>query len=114
MGRDATIRDRTRAVQSRGDAGWEAAHRDAEGGEWCAGVRSRDGQVDDGGEDEHHARAWRYGELGLSLCIRERGREGRAAREVEVFDLTAFAKVATVDVGQQASGISFWKMDPVK
>jgi len=33
---------------------------------------------------------------------------------VEVFDLTAFAKVATVDVGQQASGISFWKMDPVK
>jgi hypothetical protein len=34
--------------------------------------------------------------------------------KVDVFDLTAFAKVATVDVGQQASGISFWKMDPVK
>jgi len=27
-----------------------------------------------------------------------------------VFDLTSFTKVATVDVGQQASGITFWKM----
>ena len=37
--------------------------------------------------------------------------EGKGAQpgKVEVFDLTAFAKVATVDVGQQASGISFWR-----
>jgi len=42
--------------------------------------------------------------------------EGKGAQpgKVEVFDLTVFAKVATVDVGQQASGISFWKVDPVK
>jgi hypothetical protein len=31
---------------------------------------------------------------------------------VEVFDLVALAKVAVVDVGQQASGITFWKMEP--
>ena len=53
-------------------------------------------------------------ELRLSLCIREREGKGAQPGKVEVFDLTAFAKVATVDVGQQASGISFWKMDPVK
>jgi hypothetical protein len=29
-----------------------------------------------------------------------------------VFDLAARVKVGTVDVGQQASGIAFWKIDP--
>jgi DNA-binding beta-propeller fold protein YncE len=32
--------------------------------------------------------------------------------KVDVFDLVARAKVGTVDVGQQASGIAFWKMEP--
>ena len=42
--------------------------------------------------------------------------EGKGAQpgKVEVFDLTTRAKVATVDVGQQASGIAFWKMEPVR
>jgi len=42
--------------------------------------------------------------------------EGKGAQpgKVEVFDLTKLTKVATVDVGQQASGIAFWKMEPVK
>jgi DNA-binding beta-propeller fold protein YncE len=40
--------------------------------------------------------------------------EGKGAQpgKVEVFDLVALAKVAVVDVGQQASGITFWKMEP--
>lgn len=37
---------------------------------------------------------------------------GAAPGKVDVFDLRARAKVATVDVGQQASGIAFWKMEP--
>ena len=42
--------------------------------------------------------------------------EGKGAQpgKVEVFDLTTLTKVATVDVGQQASGIAFWRMEPVK
>jgi DNA-binding beta-propeller fold protein YncE len=32
--------------------------------------------------------------------------------KVDVYDLTARALVGTVDVGQQASGIAFWKMEP--
>ena len=42
--------------------------------------------------------------------------EGKGAQpgKVDIFDLAARAKVATVDVGQQASGIAFWKMEPVK
>jgi len=38
--------------------------------------------------------------------------EGKGAQpgKVEIYDLVALAKVATVDVGQQASGITFWKM----
>ena len=38
--------------------------------------------------------------------------EGKGAQpgKVEIFDLTSFTKAATVDVGQQASGITFWKM----
>lgn len=35
---------------------------------------------------------------------------GSAPGKVDVFDLKALAKVGTVDVGQQASGIAFWKM----
>ena len=38
---------------------------------------------------------------------------GAAPGKVDVYDLTAFAKVGTVDVGQQASGIAFWKMEAV-
>ena len=33
---------------------------------------------------------------------------------VEVIDLTALKSVATVDVGPQAAGIDFWKMEPSK
>ncbi len=36
---------------------------------------------------------------------------GSAPGKVDVVDLTARAIVATVDVGQQASGITFWKME---
>ena len=38
---------------------------------------------------------------------------GAAPGKVDVFDLVQKKKVATVDVGQQASGIAFWKMEPV-
>jgi len=37
---------------------------------------------------------------------------GAAPGKVDVFDLLARALVGTVDVGQQASGIAFWKMEP--
>jgi len=40
--------------------------------------------------------------------------KGAQAGKVEIFDLVSFAKVATVDVGQQASGITFWKMEPAR
>jgi YVTN family beta-propeller protein len=42
--------------------------------------------------------------------------EGKGAQpgKVDIFDLVARAKAATVDVGQQASGIAFWKSEPVK
>jgi YVTN family beta-propeller protein len=42
--------------------------------------------------------------------------EGKGAQpgKVDIFDLTALTKVASVDVGQQASGIAFWKMEPRK
>lgn len=39
---------------------------------------------------------------------------GAAPGKVDVYDLVAFAKVGTVDVGQQAGGIAFWKMEPAK
>jgi DNA-binding beta-propeller fold protein YncE len=39
---------------------------------------------------------------------------GAAPGKVDVYDLRAFAKVGTVDVGQQAGGIAFWKMEPKK
>ena len=32
---------------------------------------------------------------------------------VDVFDLQALERVASVDVGQQAGGVAFWKQDPV-
>ena len=35
---------------------------------------------------------------------------GAAPGKVDVYDLRALAKVGTVDVGQQAGGIAFWKM----
>lgn len=37
---------------------------------------------------------------------------GAAPGKVDVWDLRALARVASVDVGQQASGIAFWKMTP--
>lgn len=37
---------------------------------------------------------------------------GAAPGKVDVFDLQAFQRVASVNVGQQASGIAFWKMEP--
>jgi DNA-binding beta-propeller fold protein YncE len=39
---------------------------------------------------------------------------GAAPGKVDVYDLRAFAKVGTVDVGQQAGGIAFWKMAPAR
>jgi DNA-binding beta-propeller fold protein YncE len=36
---------------------------------------------------------------------------GAQPGKVDVYDIRARVKVATVDVGQQASGITFWKMD---
>ncbi len=39
---------------------------------------------------------------------------GAEPGKVDVYDLVALAKVATVDVGQQAGGIAFWKLEPVK
>jgi DNA-binding beta-propeller fold protein YncE len=38
---------------------------------------------------------------------------GAAPGKVDIYDLRALALVASVDVGQQASGIAFWKMQPV-
>ena len=37
---------------------------------------------------------------------------GAAPGKVDVYDLRALVKVGTVDVGQQAGGIAFWKMEP--
>ncbi|MEP7344847.1 MAG: YncE family protein [Gemmatimonadaceae bacterium] len=37
---------------------------------------------------------------------------GAAPGKVDIFDLRAHQKVASVNVGQQASGIAFWKMEP--
>ena len=36
---------------------------------------------------------------------------GAAPGKVDIYDLVALARVASVDVGQQAGGIAFWKMD---
>ena len=38
---------------------------------------------------------------------------GAAPGKVDVYDLRALTKVGTVDVGQQAGGIAFWKMEAV-
>ena len=37
---------------------------------------------------------------------------GSAPGKVDVYDLRSLTKVGTVDVGQQASGIAFWKLEP--
>ena len=39
---------------------------------------------------------------------------GAAPGKVDVYDLRALVKVGTVDVGQQAGGIAFWKMAPAE
>ncbi len=39
---------------------------------------------------------------------------GAAPGKVDIYDLRALKKVATVDVGQQASGIAFWKLETAK
>ena len=39
---------------------------------------------------------------------------GAQPGKVDIFDLGARQKVATIDVGQQPSGITFWKMEPAK
>ena len=38
---------------------------------------------------------------------------GKAPGKVDAYDLRALVKVGTVDVGQQAGGIAFWKQAPV-
>ena len=37
---------------------------------------------------------------------------GAAPGKVDVIDIAGRAKVGTVDIGQQASGIAFWKVVP--
>jgi DNA-binding beta-propeller fold protein YncE len=37
---------------------------------------------------------------------------GAAPGKVDVYDLGALTRVGSVDVGQQAGGIAFWKMEP--
>jgi DNA-binding beta-propeller fold protein YncE len=37
---------------------------------------------------------------------------GAAPGKVDIYDLRALTRVASVDVGQQAGGIAFWKMEP--
>jgi DNA-binding beta-propeller fold protein YncE len=37
---------------------------------------------------------------------------GASPGKVDVYDLEALVRVASVEVGQQASGIAFWKMEP--
>jgi DNA-binding beta-propeller fold protein YncE len=39
---------------------------------------------------------------------------GAAPGKVDVYDLRALTKVGTVDVGQQAGGIAFWKQEPAR
>jgi DNA-binding beta-propeller fold protein YncE len=39
---------------------------------------------------------------------------GAQPGKVDVYDLRALARVGSVDVGQQAGGIAFWKMEPAK
>jgi DNA-binding beta-propeller fold protein YncE len=39
---------------------------------------------------------------------------GAAPGKVDVYDLRALTRVASVDVGQQAGGIAFWKMAPAR
>jgi len=36
---------------------------------------------------------------------------GAAPGKVDIYDLAARVRVAVVDVGQQAGGIAFWKME---
>ena len=39
---------------------------------------------------------------------------GAAPGKVDLYDLRALVKIGTVDVGQQAGGIAFWKMEAVR
>ena len=39
---------------------------------------------------------------------------GAAPGKVDIYDLEALARVGSVDVGQQAGGIAFWKQEPAK
>jgi DNA-binding beta-propeller fold protein YncE len=39
---------------------------------------------------------------------------GAAPGKVDIYDLRALTRVGSVDVGQQAGGIAFWKMEPVQ
>jgi DNA-binding beta-propeller fold protein YncE len=39
---------------------------------------------------------------------------GAAPGKVDVYDLAALVRVGSVNVGQQAGGIAFWKMEPVR
>lgn len=39
---------------------------------------------------------------------------GAEPGKVDVYDLRALARVGTADVGQQAGGIAFWKMEPAR
>jgi DNA-binding beta-propeller fold protein YncE len=39
---------------------------------------------------------------------------GAQPGRVDIYDLRALTRVASVNVGQQASGITFWKMEPAR
>ncbi len=45
--------------------------------------------------------------------VTEEGR-GSEPGTLEVFDLATFTSVATLDLGQQAAGLDFFRMEPVK
>ena len=51
-------------------------------------------------------------EIDSGAITRARFVEHTLSGKVDVYDLVALAKVGTVDVGQQAGGIAFWKMEP--
>ena len=38
---------------------------------------------------------------------------GAQPGKVDIYDLGALRQVASVEVGQQAGGIAFWRMEPV-
>jgi hypothetical protein len=78
----------------------------------------RVGEIDDVGEAARRLRDAVLRRIAIRPCepdsryafVSSEG-VGAAPGKVDVYDLRALAKVGTVDVGQQAGGIAFWKME---